>query len=225
MEAKRLKSEIKVVLTIMRNKVKYSAKELAKLQRQIKSREAKDAQLQSQLEAKQAELDSPKAQQAHYGHDQHADAGDGSQPDEAELQREVKTKKEQLYAVRNELSGLQREAVRFDFQYTDPHRGFDRRKHGKLAKLKLLRKADNCRAIEICAGGRLYNVVVDTNGIRTARCAPNAVALKLDLQRDTMAKYLAEQDINLGRAELTFKAKMTDSMVTHPRQGIGDRER
>jgi len=164
MEAKRLKSEYKAALTTTRNKIKNSTKELAKLQRQIKSHETKDQQLKSKLQAKQSELDNLKAQQAQYGHDSNAAGADEEAKQEAQLQRDINARKEQLYAVRNELQGLRREASRFDFEYTDPHRGFDRRKvHGKLAKLFQVENAANCRAIEICAGGRLYNVVVDHN--------------------------------------------------------------
>ena len=80
------------------------------------------------------------------------------------MQQEIDTKKERMYAVQRELHDLQREAAQFEFQYQDPHRGFDRRKvFGKLAKLFTVDQAENCRAIEICAGGRLYNVVVDHN--------------------------------------------------------------
>lgn len=49
------------------------------------------------------------------------------------------------------------------FQYSDPERGFDRsRVKGVMAKLIRVLHKETATALEIAAGGRLYQVVVDT---------------------------------------------------------------
>lgn len=51
-----------------------------------------------------------------------------------------------------------------DFRYTDPHANFDRRKvHGLVAKLIRVKDPRMTTAMEVTAGGRLYQVVVDTD--------------------------------------------------------------
>lgn len=55
-----------------------------------------------------------------------------------------------------------------DFEYSDPHRGFDRSTvKGLVASLVTLDDAhvDAATALEVCAGGRLYNVVVDDENV------------------------------------------------------------
>ena len=77
---------------------------------------------------------------------------------EASLQKQVRTLREQADAMKRKVASI-------DFSYSDPSPGFDRSKvKGLVAQLFTLDK-DKTRAgtaLEICAGGRLYNVVVDS---------------------------------------------------------------
>ena len=77
---------------------------------------------------------------------------------EAALQKQVRTLREQADAMKRKVASI-------DFSYSDPSPGFDRSKvKGLVAQLFNLDK-DKTRAgtaLEICAGGRLYNVVVDS---------------------------------------------------------------
>ena len=77
---------------------------------------------------------------------------------EAALQKQVRTLREQADAMKRKVASI-------DFSYSDPSPGFDRSKvKGLVAQLFHLDK-DKTRAgtaLEICAGGRLYNVVVDS---------------------------------------------------------------
>ena len=77
---------------------------------------------------------------------------------EASLQKQVRTLQEQADAMKRKVANI-------DFSYNDPSPGFDRSKvKGLVAQLFTLEK-DQARAgtaLEICAGGRLYNVVVDS---------------------------------------------------------------
>lgn len=77
---------------------------------------------------------------------------------EASLQKEIRSLREQADA-------LKRKVANIDFSYSDPSPNFDRSSvKGLVAQLFTLdkSKARAGTALEICAGGRLYNVVVDS---------------------------------------------------------------
>ena len=78
--------------------------------------------------------------------------------EEASLQKGIRTLREQADSLKRKVSNI-------DFTYSDPSPEFDRSKvKGLVAQLFTLDK-DKSRAgtaLEICAGGRLYNVVVDS---------------------------------------------------------------
>jgi len=83
---------------------------------------------------------------------------EGWSKDEASLRQQIRKLSEDSEAVR-------RKVVNLDFTYSDPSKDFDRhRVKGLVAQLFTLDKsqAKAATALEICAGGRLYNVVVDS---------------------------------------------------------------
>jgi structural maintenance of chromosome 2 len=79
--------------------------------------------------------------------------------EEAQLQSRIRTLREQADALRRKVASI-------DFTYSDPSPSFDRSKvKGLVAQLFTLDK-NHLRAgtaLEVCAGGRLYNVVVDSS--------------------------------------------------------------
>ncbi|GAD93841.1 hypothetical protein AN5899.2 [Paecilomyces variotii No. 5] len=78
--------------------------------------------------------------------------------EQSKLQRSIRELREQA-------DGLKRKVANIDFNYTDPYPNFDRSKvKGLVAQLFTLNKdrTEAGTALEICAGGRLYNVVVDS---------------------------------------------------------------
>lgn len=84
---------------------------------------------------------------------------------EEELQKEEAAIQQEIGQLSQEADNLRRTVSQIDFDYSDPHPGFDRSKvKGLVAQLFTL-PADRAiagTALEICAGGRLYNVVVDS---------------------------------------------------------------
>ena len=67
--------------------------------------------------------------------------------------------------LRERIDGMKRKVANMDFTYSDPAPDFDRSKvKGLVAQLFTLReeKTQTGTALEICAGSRLYNVVVDS---------------------------------------------------------------
>ena len=94
-------------------------------------------------------------------------SGQGFEPgkEESMYQQEAFLQK-QIRTVREQADGLRRKVANIDFSYSDPSPGFDRsRVKGLVAQLFTLdkEKSHAGTALEICAGGRLYNVVVDSS--------------------------------------------------------------
>ena len=84
--------------------------------------------------------------------------------EEAMYQQEGSLQK-QIRSLREQADTMKRKVANIDFSYSDPSPGFDRSKvKGLIAQLFALdkEKTQAGTALEICAGGRLYNVVVDS---------------------------------------------------------------
>ena len=90
----------------------------------------------------------------------------GFQPgSEEESYRQESSLQQKIRALRQESDSLKRKVANIDFNYSDPVPNFDRSKvKGLVAQLFTLDKEHTSAgtALEICAGGRLYNVVVDS---------------------------------------------------------------
>lgn len=90
----------------------------------------------------------------------------GFQPgQEEDMYKEESGLQQKIRGLRQESDKVKRQVANIDFNYADPAPNFDRSKvKGLVAQLFTLDK-DQTRAgtaLEICAGGRLYNVVVDS---------------------------------------------------------------
>ncbi|GAB1318930.1 Structural maintenance of chromosomes protein 2 [Madurella fahalii] len=90
----------------------------------------------------------------------------GFQPgSEEEMYKQESSLQQTIRNLRQEADALKRKVANIDFNYADPVPNFDRSKvKGLVAQLFTLDKqfTKAGTALEICAGGRLYNVVVDT---------------------------------------------------------------
>lgn len=84
---------------------------------------------------------------------------------EQSLQQEQSRLQQRIRELKEQADALRRRVANIDFGYNDPIPNFDRSKvKGLVAQLFTLDKqfTKAGTALEICAGGRLYNVVVDT---------------------------------------------------------------
>ncbi|KAK4146813.1 condensin complex component SMC2-like protein [Dichotomopilus funicola] len=90
----------------------------------------------------------------------------GFQPGtEKEMYQQESQLQQTIRNLRQESDTLKRKVANIDFNYADPVPNFDRSKvKGLVAQLFSLDQqfTQAATALEICAGGRLYNVVVDT---------------------------------------------------------------
>lgn len=89
----------------------------------------------------------------------------GFQPGtEQEMYKQESALQQTIRNLRQESDALKRKVANIDFNYANPEPNFDRsRVKGLVAQLFSLDKqfTQAATALEICAGGRLYNVVVD----------------------------------------------------------------
>ncbi|KAJ2988897.1 hypothetical protein NUW58_g3742 [Xylaria curta] len=84
---------------------------------------------------------------------------------EEDMYKKQSTLQQSIRGLRQEADSLKRKVANIDFSYADPTPNFDRSKvKGLVAQLFTLDKdhTEAGTALEICAGGRLYNVVVDS---------------------------------------------------------------
>ncbi|KAI8903905.1 condensin complex component SMC2-like protein [Powellomyces hirtus] len=89
---------------------------------------------------------------------------------EMELLRQKQVNQSLVNDLKEQVDRLERELAAFHFEYSDPAPNFDRAAvMGLVAQLVDITKenADSATALEICAGGKLYNVVVQTEIVGT----------------------------------------------------------
>ncbi|KAK2810735.1 hypothetical protein FQN50_002778 [Emmonsiellopsis sp. PD_5] len=90
---------------------------------------------------------------------------------EEQMYQEESRLQKSIRELRGQADSMRRKVANIDFNYSDPYPNFDRSKvKGLVAQLFTLDKdkTQAGTALEICAGGRLYNVVVDTAETGTA---------------------------------------------------------
>ena len=140
---------------------------------------------------------------------------------EASLQQQIRTLREQADAMKRKVASI-------DFSYSDPSPGFDRSTvKGLVAQLFTLDK-DKTRAgtaLEICAGGRLYNVVVDSaqtgtqllqNGKLRKRVTiiplNKIAAFKASAEKIGAAQKLAPGKVNLALSLVGYDDEVSAAM-------------
>ncbi len=153
-----------------RNRVAAAATEqeqakikIAHLEKRIKEEEPRAKKAKEQNAGLLSELEGLRAQSQKL----EAQLGKlGFEPgQEEEMYRKQSSFQQSIRGLRQEADALKRKVANIDFNYADPTPNFDRSKvKGLVAQLFTLDKdhTEAGTALEICAGGRLYNVVVDS---------------------------------------------------------------
>ncbi|KAL2169269.1 hypothetical protein VTG60DRAFT_6272 [Thermothelomyces hinnuleus] len=136
---------------------------IAHLEKRIREEEPRALRARDQNAGLLKELEGLKQQAQRLEHEL---AKLGFQPgSERELYKQESQLQQTIRNLRQESDALKRKVANIDFHYSDPVPNFDRSKvKGLVAQLFTLDKQfiQAATALEICAGGRLYNVVVDT---------------------------------------------------------------
>lgn len=140
-----------------RLKIKHLEKRIAEEEPRAKQAKQQNSTSLKDLEGLRTQAKRLQAELEKLGFEEGGSSGD--------LYKEEAAIQQRIRELEREADTLKRQVSQIDFDYSDPTPGFDRSKvKGLVAQLFSLSedKAEAGTALEICAGGRLYNVVVDT---------------------------------------------------------------
>lgn len=145
-----------------------------------------------------------------------------------EMYRREASLKTELRDLREQVDVMKRKVANIDFNYADPSPRFNRsRVKGLVAQLFSLdkQKAAASTALEICAGGRLYNVVVDSaetgsqllqNGKLRKRVTiiplNKISAFRAPGEKIQAAKKIAPGKVDLALSFIGYKEEVTKAM-------------
>ena len=144
---------------------------------------------------------------------------------ESEMYQQESHLQARIRELRQEADEMRRKVANIDFSYSDPTPNFDRsRVKGLVAQLFTLDK-NHTRAgtaLEICAGGRLYNVVVDSAStgkqlLENGRLKKRVTIIplnKISAFRASAAKVGAAQNLAPGKVDLALSLVGYDEEVT-----------
>jgi structural maintenance of chromosome 2 len=141
---------------------------ISHLEKQIKETEPKAKTAKSQNAGLMKDLESLRTQSTKLESELSKLGFKSGQDDE--MRKEEVTIQTKIRDLREQVDSMKRKVANIDFSYQDPAPNFDRSKvKGLVAQLFTLDKSHirAGTALEICAGGRLYNVVVDTSATGT----------------------------------------------------------
>ncbi|KAL7922371.1 RecF/RecN/SMC protein [Trichoderma austrokoningii] len=140
----------------------------------------------------------------------------GLEPGQEEaMYREESSLQQTVRNLRQDCDGLKRKVANIDFNYADPVPNFDRSKvKGLVAQLFTIDqdKLSAGTALEICAGGRLYNVVVDsevtgTQLLQKGRLRKRVTIIplnKISTFRASAQSIATAQNLAPGKADLAL---------------------
>ncbi|KAF2663703.1 chromosomes protein 2 structural maintenance [Microthyrium microscopicum] len=183
------------------------------LEKQIKEEEPKAKKAKEQNAGLSKEMETLKAQAKKLEKDLSKLGFEPGQ--EEDMQKEESTLQKRIRELREQADGLKRKVANIDFSYTDPSPNFDRSTvKGLVAQLFTLEKAHlrAGTALEICAGGRLYNVVVDkaatgTQLLQNGKLRKRVTIIPLDkiaAFRASSEKVGAAQNLAPGKVDLAL---------------------
>lgn len=150
---------------------------------------------------------------------------------EEEMYQEESRLQKSIRELRSQADSMKRKVANIDFNYSDPYPNFDRSKvKGLVAQLFTLDKdkTQAGTALEICAGGRLYNVVVDTAETGTAllqngklRKRVTIIPLnKISSFRASAEKIAAAKNLAPGKVDLALSLIGYDDEVASAMQYV-----
>uniref|UniRef100_A0A2P2I6M3 Structural maintenance of chromosomes protein n=2 Tax=Hirondellea gigas TaxID=1518452 RepID=A0A2P2I6M3_9CRUS len=134
--------------------LKHSREELKRKTAELKQTEASYKQDKGLLDRMEKEVKNLETQMSRLGYD----------PAEVDaLENRRRTLNNEVINLQEKIDGLLSRNHRLCFNYQDPERNFDRSQvKGLVCKLIKLREPVTATALEVTAGGKLYNVIVNT---------------------------------------------------------------
>lgn len=167
MKKQHLTKEIKEQTT----KMKTAEKEAATLKAQVEKKQNEVSKLETQLKETQEKLLASVASSSSSSSTSSSSSSSTSSSSvpssvnglRSSLNSSLTKLEDKLSTLHSEISALSARLSKLDFTYTNPAKNFDsKRVKGLVANLIEVKESNDIRAIEVTAGGRLYNIIVDT---------------------------------------------------------------
>ncbi|KAH6788453.1 structural maintenance of chromosomes 2 [Perilla frutescens var. frutescens] len=153
-DAKIAVGQAETELKQLENKINHVEKELKEKKSQLSSTSKKAAAIENELNVKGKEVEIVKKKLESLSYDENLMES---------LQKDRTTELEMVQKFEKKAHELSSRLGRVEFNYRDPEKNFDRsRVKGVVAKLINVKDSSAVVALEVAAGGKLFNVVVDT---------------------------------------------------------------
>ncbi|KAJ6824880.1 structural maintenance of chromosomes protein 2-1-like [Iris pallida] len=153
-DAKAAVGDAQTELKQLKTKMSHSEKELKEKKGQLNSMRDEAASVEKELNVRKKDLENVKAA---------LESIDYQEGQIEALQKDRSVELEVVQKLKDQVRILSGQLANVQFSYRDPVKNFDRTKvKGVVAKLIKVKDSSTMTALEVAAGGKLYNVVVDT---------------------------------------------------------------
>ncbi|XP_030936006.1 structural maintenance of chromosomes protein 2-1-like [Quercus lobata] len=138
----------------LKTKISHCEKELKEKRRQLMSKREEAVSVEKELKARTSDVENVKKALESLPY---------KEGQMEALQKDRASELELVQKLKGEIRNLSAQLANVEFTYRDPMRNFDRSKvKGVVAKLIKVRDSSTMTALEVTAGGKLFNVVVNT---------------------------------------------------------------
>lgn len=138
----------------LKTKISHSEKELTEKRRQLMSKREEAVAVENELNARIKDVENVKKALESLPY---------KEGQMEALQKDRASELELVQKLKDEIRNLSAQSANVEFTYRDPVKNFDRSKvKGVVAKLMKVKDSSTMTALEVTAGGKLFNVVVDT---------------------------------------------------------------
>ncbi|KAI9153657.1 hypothetical protein LWI28_014566 [Acer negundo] len=138
----------------LKTKISHCEKELKEKRHQLLSKREEAAAAENELNARRKDVEKVKLELESVSY---------KEGQMEALQKDHASEMELVQKLKDEIRDLSAQLANVQFTYCDPVKNFDRSKvKGVVAKLIKVKNTSTMTALEVTAGGKLFNVIVDT---------------------------------------------------------------
>ncbi|KAJ4972330.1 hypothetical protein NE237_005429 [Protea cynaroides] len=138
----------------LKTKISHCEKELKEKKRQLMSKHEEAVAIENELSVRREDVENVRMALESVSY---------KEGEMEELQKGRSVELETVQKLKDEIRLLLAQVANIQFTYRDPERNFDHSKvKGVVAKLVKVKDSSTMTALEVAAGGKLFNVVVDT---------------------------------------------------------------
>ncbi|KAJ6426813.1 hypothetical protein OIU84_022411 [Salix udensis] len=153
-EAKVAVGNAETELKQLKTKINHCERELKEKTHQLMSKREEAVAVQNELSARRKDVENAKSAMESLPY---------KEGQMEALQKDRASELELVQKLKDEIRNLSAQLSNLQFTYRDPVKNFDRSKvKGVVAKLIKVKDSSTMTALEVTAGGKLFNVVVDT---------------------------------------------------------------